>query len=196
MKTLDIASGVASASSILASGVMLVIVPSVVLAPALVSSVMVTSAAAIEYQDLKYLQATGQCPQCNLQGAILSNASLMGAQLMEADLARAELSQASLMASNLVNANLNGANLSGANLSGADLSYADLSSANLINAVLWDVNWNGASTEGALYSEDTIFDDAVNPERLGMILVENGQRPLASKVYSDFLESTGDRSVR
>lgn len=152
----------------------------------------VTSATAIEYRDLSYLQATGQCPQCDLKEAILTNASLMGAQLMETDLSSAELSQASMMASNMYSANLQNANLSGANLSGADLSYADLSSANLIGTVLWDVNWNGALTEGAFYSEDTVFDDSVDPKSLGMILVKDGEIPLAHQLDESESESIED----
>ncbi|MGK7913862.1 MAG: pentapeptide repeat-containing protein [Synechococcus sp.] len=186
------ASSVAFAAPLLAVGAVLVAVPSVVLMSGFVRSVT-----AIEYRDLRYLQATGQCPQCDLKEAVLTNAALMGAQLMDADLAGADLAQASLMASNLVNANLQQANLSGANLSGADLSYADLSSANMIGAVLWDVNWNGALTEGALYSEDTVFDDSVNPQRLGMILVKDDELPLSRQIDSSGVGGhVRDRSVR
>ncbi|MEM8715813.1 MAG: pentapeptide repeat-containing protein [Cyanobacteria bacterium P01_G01_bin.4] len=165
------------------------------------TSIWFSPAGAIERQDLQYLQATGQCPQCDLKAAILTRASLSGAQLMEANLVGAELAQASLIAANLFGANLQNANLAGANLSGADLGYANISSANLIGAALFDVNWNGAVTEGALYSEETLFDDTVNPAGLGMILVEDGELPLSyqsetSNTSDTQEESTRDHSVR
>ena len=133
----------------------------------------IVSVSAIEYKDLNYLQATGQCPQCDLTEANLVKAPLMGAQLMEADLSQSDLSQASLMSANLFGANLQQVELVGANLAGANLSYADLSSANLVGAVLWDVNWNGTIAEGALYSKDTLFDSTVDPRSLGMLLVKD-----------------------
>ncbi len=188
-------------SSAFASPLLATLGISAIVSAMAVTSVWVTSAGAIERQDLQYLQATGQCPQCDLEAAILTRASLSGAQLMEANLVGAELAQASLIAANLFSANLQNANRAGANLSGADLSYADISSANLIGAVLFDVNWNGAVTEGALYSEETLFDDTINPEGLGMILVEDGELPLSYQSEttntSDIQEeSTRDRSVR
>ncbi|WP_017323899.1 pentapeptide repeat-containing protein [Synechococcus sp. PCC 7336] len=129
-------------------------------------------AAALEPHDLRYLQGTGQCVECHLQDAILVRAPLMGARLMGSDLSRSDLSRASLIAADLFGANLTEVTLVGANLVGADLSYAKLNEADLSGAILYDVIWNGTQTEGAFYTEETVFDPEVDPESLGMILLE------------------------
>ena len=131
------------------------------------------SGSALEPYDLRYLQGTGQCQDCNLSDAILTRAQLGGAQLMGVDLSNANLVQASLIAANLWSADLSGVQLMGANLAGADLSYANLSEANLAGAILYDVIFNGTNMVGALYNEDTVFDPEIDPVSLGMILIED-----------------------
>ena len=64
---------------------------------------------AANYEDIRQLLASKQCPKC-----LLSNAGLV-----MADLSGANLSGANLVGANLSRANLAGADLRGANLSGA-----------------------------------------------------------------------------
>jgi uncharacterized protein YjbI with pentapeptide repeats len=105
---------------------------------ALVAVALLTISAtsyAFNKEALDGLLSGGQCPQCDLQYAPLSEANLQGANLAGANLSAADLSNA-----NLSGANLTGASLSGAILSGADISYANLSGANLSGAIWLDGN--------------------------------------------------------
>ncbi len=84
-------------------------------------------------EALEGLLSEGQCPQCDLQYAPLSEANLQGANLAGANLSAANLSNA-----NLSGADLSSAVLSGAILAGADVSYANLAGANLSGAIWID----------------------------------------------------------
>ncbi|MDJ0554138.1 MAG: pentapeptide repeat-containing protein [Microcoleaceae cyanobacterium MO_207.B10] len=108
--------------------------------------------------NLKKIQKTGECINCNLVGINLAgSSSLAGANLAWSNLSNANLQDADLRAINFSKANLNGTNLQGAilreaflsnaNLSNANLKYADLSSpatyleaANLTKANLQGAN--------------------------------------------------------
>ena len=81
----------------------------------LLSICLTSGVLAAKPQDLRRLQGTNKCPNCDLRGADLTGANLRGAILTGADLSGAIL----------INANLSGANLSGANLSNANLTGAN-----------------------------------------------------------------------
>ncbi|HBB32999.1 MAG TPA: protein kinase [Cyanobacteria bacterium UBA8803] len=95
--------------------------------------------------DLRQLQTTGQCRNCNLQGADLRNYNLKGVDLTAADLRGADLRGTDLRSSYL-----KGANLSNANLTNADLRGAYLENANLANADLRGTNLESADIRGAI----------------------------------------------
>jgi len=108
----------------------------------------------------------------------LSSQVLWWADLQDKNLEHANISHANLLFATLENSNLGhsdlaftnfyGANLRSANLKNANVFYADFSGANLTETQ----NWDSAFWLAAKYSENTIFPDGMNPETLGMILVE------------------------
>ena len=98
-------------------------------------------------KDLDQFLLTGECVECDLSGADLSDE-----YLTRANLSGANLSGAILYMANLSGANLSGAILSGADLSGADLSMADLTRADLTD--VWGVDFTGALNVPAKYLKD------------------------------------------
>lgn len=78
--------------------------------------------------DMKKLNTSKVCPDCDLSGADLSNLDLSFANLSGAILLKADLTGA-----NLTDADLSGANLTDAKLSRAKLSGADLRKAYWVN---------------------------------------------------------------
>ncbi|MBI2906454.1 MAG: pentapeptide repeat-containing protein [Chloroflexi bacterium] len=100
------------------------------------------------------IKPSAQCPNVNLNGAVLKGANLIGADLSGATVIGADLREARLMQANLSRANLSGANLTNAylekaNLSGANLSNANLGGADLRTAAVLDTDLSGASLVGA-----------------------------------------------
>ena len=96
---------------------------------------------AANYEDIRQLLASKQCPKC-----LLSNAGLVMADLSGANLSGANLVGANLSRANLAGADLRGANLSGASLFGVNLSEAKLSGANLLKGA----NITGTNFQGAV----------------------------------------------
>ncbi|HCQ20652.1 MAG: hypothetical protein AN483_10310 [Aphanizomenon flos-aquae MDT14a] len=107
------------------------------------------------YEDIRQLLASKQCPKCLLSNAglvmaDLSGANLSGANLVGANLSRANLAGADLRGANLSGASLFGVNLSEAKLSGANLTGADLRNTFLMNAELKGANITGTNFQGAV----------------------------------------------
>lgn len=135
-------------------------------------------AGAVNIEDLKRLQETGDCAKCYLRGAELAGAQLTGADLRntvfyEADLRGADLRKGDLSKSDLGRAVLMRADLSGAKLRGVDLTRADLLRARLVLADLSGANLgradlmeadlvaadlSGADLSGANLSKAILFD--------------------------------------
>ena len=94
----------------------------------------------------------------DLRGWKPNSADLHRIYLKACDLSGVDLSGVNLTASNLSLSSLEGANLAGSNLSGSDLegadfSNADLSDANLSGCALSATRFDGATVEGADFSE-------------------------------------------
>jgi tetratricopeptide (TPR) repeat protein len=110
---------------------------------------------AANYEDIRQLLASKQCPKCLLSNAglvmaDLAGANLSGANLVGANLSRANLAGADLRGANLSGASLFGVNLSEAKLSGANLTGADLRNTFLMNAELKGANITGTNFQGAV----------------------------------------------
>ncbi|WP_435137709.1 pentapeptide repeat-containing protein [Pseudopelagicola sp. nBUS_19] len=90
------------------------------------ATMFASSASAFDPDDLQKLKDTGDCVNCDLEGADLMIANLTGANLGGANLGGAYLAGANLIAAILTDAYLIGANMNGANLKAADLEGADL----------------------------------------------------------------------
>lgn len=99
--------------------------------------------------DVRHLQATLQCPKCDLQSAYLEDADLSSANLGGADLGGANLERANLERADLAGANLESADLRHAALTRADLGFANLGYANLKRASLGSANLTLANLGGA-----------------------------------------------
>ncbi len=128
------------------------------------ATMFASSASAFDPDDLQKLKDTGDCVNCDLegadlqganlraaklQGANLSDAYLIGAYLNGADLAVANLARSDLQGAYLEGADLDRADLQGANLSDADLNSADLTDGNLDSADLTDADLQGAYLQDA-----------------------------------------------
>jgi uncharacterized protein YjbI with pentapeptide repeats len=116
----------------------------------------------------------------DLTNAILTKASLVRADLQYAKLIRADLQSAGLVLSDLRNTHLSCANLQGAFLGGADLGDADLGNANLSGTDLegtdlHNANLSDTNLAGAKYDQETKLPDGFNPEKAGMIRVEESK---------------------
>lgn len=116
---------------------------------------LVSTVEAANYEDMRQLLASKECPRCLLTNAGLVMADLAGANLSGANLAGANLSRANLSGADLRGANLSGANLFGVNLSetklsGANLTGADLRNTFLMNAELKGANITGTNFQGAV----------------------------------------------
>jgi len=99
---------------------------------------MTDDALSFDQRHLNSLQATGQCPNCDLSEADLFLIQIPRANLKGANLSSAVLTNADLSGANLINANLGNANLNGANLTRADLTGANLTGAELTGTVWTD----------------------------------------------------------
>lgn len=99
-------------------------------------------------QNVKTLQGTRRCQQCDLGRADLRNFMLAEVDLQWANLSGANLSGANLRKANLQNAILVKADLSGATLTGANLEGANLAGAKLEGAQLDGANLTGANLTG------------------------------------------------
>ena len=99
---------------------------------------MTNAALSFDQRHLNSLQATGQCPNCDLSEADLFLIQIPRANLKGANLSGAVLTNADLSGANLINANLGNANLNGANLTRADLTGANLTGAELAGTVWTD----------------------------------------------------------
>jgi uncharacterized protein YjbI with pentapeptide repeats len=116
---------------------------------------LVSTVEAANYEDIRQLLASKQCPRCLLTNAglvmaDLGGANLSGANLTGANLSRANLTGADLRGANLSGASLFGVNLSEAKLSGANLTGADLRNTFLINAEMKGANITGTNFQGAV----------------------------------------------
>ena len=116
--------------------------------------------------DLDKLIKTGECLECDLTGADLTNADLTEANLGNADLTEANLGSADLYEADLSRANLTRANLRGADLRWVDLTGADLTEANLIGASLAGASLTEADLTGANLTEAAL----TGANRTGAIL--------------------------
>lgn len=99
-------------------------------------------------ENVKILQGTRRCQQCDLGGADLRNFLLAEVDLQWANLSGANLSGVNFRKANLQNALLANADLSRANLKGANLEGANLAGANLEGTQLEGANLTGANLKG------------------------------------------------
>ena len=97
------------------------------------ATLFASSASAFDPDDLQKLKDTGDCVECDLEGANLKNARLRFAFLRDANLKGADLSGANLEAAILM-----GADLSGTDLKDAKLGYALMNGAILCNTTMPD----------------------------------------------------------
>jgi uncharacterized protein YjbI with pentapeptide repeats len=107
----------------------------------LIISFVTGKASAFSPADLHKLQATGNCVDCNLSGAVLIHYRLRGADLSGSNLAGANLTDTYLAGANLSGANLSGAILISTSLAGANLIGARLSGTNLLFTDLAGATW-------------------------------------------------------
>lgn len=107
----------------------------------------------------------------NFAGSSFKQAQLQQSNLRRANLSGCDLKQASLQGAVLVRANLNNTDLMEADLSDTDLRYADLSHAQLEGANLKGANLRCTALEGAIYTNDTLFDEGFNPAAAGMFYI-------------------------
>ncbi len=119
----------------------------------------------------------------NLWWASLADASLRHSYFVDTNLefstlARARLSQADFTDANLRGVNFSDADLTYVNLYGASLEFANVQGANLFHADLSDTNlanvrnWDDAMWLAAMYNENTIFPEGMNPEEYAMFNIE------------------------
>lgn len=116
---------------------------------ALSSICFTTTATAENFNHIRQLLSTKECPGCDLSGAGLVMANLPNAKLSEAILTRANLSRSILTYADFTGADLRGASFFGADLSGADFTGADLRGADLRQAYLADADLTDAQLDGA-----------------------------------------------
>jgi hypothetical protein len=122
--------------------------------------------------------------RADLRGLVLEGASFSGADLTGADLSAADLYWASFFMTDLTGANLRNADMRGADLKSAKLVGCDLTNANLgIDNLGGPTKLQGANLErailddtrlaGAKYDEATIFPTGFQPQKAGMIRVQD-----------------------
>ncbi len=99
------------------------------------------TAYAFDPEDLRTLEATGDCVDCDLSGAVLIHWKLGEADLSGADLSGANLTDSWMAGASLVGADLSGAILISASLAHADLVGAKLRGANLLFTDLAGALW-------------------------------------------------------
>ncbi len=129
--------------------------------------------------------AGAKLERITLSGTSLKKAQITHAILNNAKLAECDFKYASLRRSSLVGANLENADLMEADFSHTDLHHANLTYANLDGADFRNANLDDVKFQGAIYTEDTHFDDDFNPEAHGMKCIRNGS-PLESAEHHLF----------
>ncbi len=131
------------------------------------------SAAEIQ-QNIKKLQESNNCAQCDLSGADLTRMDLSDANLEGANLARAKMFLTNLSGANLKNSDLRGAMFGGADLGSTDMRGADLTGASLAGAYMAGALLDGEMVtttpdkdEDIVAVEQTVYvDDTVKPKPL------------------------------
>lgn len=126
--------------------------------------------------DLGRLKDTKVCPNCSLDGAMLSYAHLPGAILVSASLRRSTMNSVTMLGADLTGANLSNAILTRADLSGARLQQADLSGANLSGANLMNAQLEGANLSGAILSGAILTGANLNGAKLDGVIGLPGKR--------------------
>ena len=126
-------------------------------------------ASAFDPEDLKKLEETNNCEDCDLSEADLREIFSWSAQesLRGADLSYANMSGTLMVGIKLDRANLTRANISRANASGvpfkkANLSGANLRGANLFMADLTGANLSGANIDAVLFCYTIMPDGSTN----------------------------------
>jgi uncharacterized protein YjbI with pentapeptide repeats len=112
-------------------------------------------------KHIEQLLTTGECYQCNLEGADFTDAHLLGADLREANLRGANLTGANLEGADLTGANLAGANLTLALAINTELRDTNLDGVNLANAKVFDSDVYGASMAGLQLNNADIFQTGI-----------------------------------
>ena len=113
--------------------------------------------------DLRFVNLTGSdldraiLDFALLIDGLLSDVRLVDASLISANLSGADLTNAVVGRADLRNANLTGATFTGAILLMSDLRDANLTDADLTGAFLGSARLQGATLDGALYDENTVF---------------------------------------
>ena len=100
---------------------------------------------------------SGKCPECNLSGGNLLQASLSNNDLTGADLSGTNLLNAWLESTCLVKADLDGANMFQTRLKSADLRGASLAGANVFQSDFSEVDLNGVEMPGINAPEACFF---------------------------------------
>jgi hypothetical protein len=126
--------------------------------------------------DLGRLKDTKVCPNCSLDGAMLSYAHLPGAILVSASLRRSTMNSVTMLGADLTGANLSNSILTRADLSGARLQQADLSGANLSGANLMNAQLEGANLSGAILSGAILTGANLNGAKLDGVIGLPGKK--------------------
>lgn len=124
--------------------------------------------------------------QTDLRGAGLDWANLEAVNLYGANLHEAGLRETNLKRANLEKAFLGGAilekaNLEGANLMGTFLRVVKLQGANLRGANLQEAKLERANLVAAKYDNSTIFPDGFDPEKAGMLKIDDSPEGSVAK---------------
>ncbi|MEL7067510.1 MAG: pentapeptide repeat-containing protein [Cyanobacteria bacterium J06581_3] len=118
---------------------------------AIASLLIVGATGAIAHAEnpdhMRQLLRTGDCPDCDLSSASLSQLNLTEANLQGADLSNTRFDNVQLLRANLSSANLSGATFQRANLTGANLQNANLSDASSLFLCSEDISGFGSDTE-------------------------------------------------
>jgi uncharacterized protein YjbI with pentapeptide repeats len=132
---------------------------------------------AFDEHDLKQLQETNKCRNCDLSGAILTGANLKKAILTGANLKGARLNSASLEHADLSNANLSKTDLTHAHLDQANLQWANLHMADLRHSFYVGANFKWADlTMADLRHSDDIYMADLEFADLSYTIWPDGER--------------------
>lgn len=115
----------------------------------------------LRQHNIRQLQQTKKCFNCNLSQVNLAGADLTGVNLRSANLQEADLRGANLAGAMLEWADLRGANLAGANLAGANLGNASLHETNFHSSNLQKSNLRGTDLRDANLSHANLVQASI-----------------------------------
>lgn len=120
----------------------------------------------------------------DFSGRDLTDSTFTKANMREADLSHTQLQGVSFFGANLESANLEGANLSNATLDSARFVKANLKNAILEGAFAFNTKFNGATIDGADFTDVLLREDM---QEL-LCAVATGVNPVTGRTTRDTLE--------